>query len=70
MLGNAELGRVIDAHAVDLVLHGHAHAGAPLGRTPGGVPVRNVALQVNGGVVMVPVPARRPGSLGIAGVAS
>ncbi len=60
MLGNAELGRVIDTHAVDLVLHGHAHAGAPLGRTKGGVPVRNVALPVNGGLVMVPILARPP----------
>lgn len=70
MLGNAELGRVIDAHAVDLVLHGHAHLGTPLGRTPGGVPVRNVALQVNGGVVVVPVPARQPVAMGTPGVAS
>jgi Icc-related predicted phosphoesterase len=59
MLGNAVLGRVIDGHGVDLVVHGHAHAGCPSGATVGGVPVRNVALPVNGGVVIVPVPVRR-----------
>lgn len=58
MLGNAALGRAIDAHDVDLVLHGHAHAGTPSGRTPGGVPVRNVALPVTGGVVVIPIPVR------------
>ncbi len=68
MLGNAELGRVIDTHAVDLVLHGHAHAGVPLGRTPGGVPVRNVALPVNGGLVLVPIPARQNVPAAVAGV--
>jgi hypothetical protein len=30
------------------VLHGHAHAGTEEGTTPGGVPVRNVAMPVIG----------------------
>jgi Icc-related predicted phosphoesterase len=52
MLGNCELGRVIDRHAVDLVLHGHAHLGNPVGTTVGGTPVRNVAQAVTGGLVV------------------
>lgn len=49
MLGNSLLGRVIDEHQVDLVIHGHAHLGNHEGRTPGGTPVRNVAAHVTGG---------------------
>jgi hypothetical protein len=30
----------------DLCIHGHAHAGSECGTTPGGAPVRNVALPV------------------------
>ncbi len=48
MLGNSLLGKVIDDHQVDLVLHGHAHLGNHIGQTPGGVPVRNVAAHVTG----------------------
>lgn len=59
MLGNCELGRVIDRHAVDLVLHGHAHLGNPAGRTIGGTPVRNVARAVTGGLVIHEVGRRR-----------
>ena len=55
MLGNSQLGRVVDAHPVDLVLHGHAHLGNQVGRTPGGTPVRNVAAQVTGGVAIYEV---------------
>jgi Icc-related predicted phosphoesterase len=50
MLGNCELGVVLDRQAPDLVVHGHAHLGTLRGRTPGGVPVRNVALPVVGRV--------------------
>lgn len=46
MLGNSLLGRVIDDHDVDLVVHGHAHLGNHIGATPGGTPVRNVASHV------------------------
>jgi Icc-related predicted phosphoesterase len=51
LLGNSELARVIDQHRVDLVVHGHAHLGNPIGRTPGGTVVRNVAHDVTGGIV-------------------
>lgn len=50
MLGNCELGVVLDRYAPTLVIHGHAHHGRLQGRTPGGVPVRNVALPVVGGI--------------------
>ncbi len=52
LLGNCELGRVIDRYPVDLVLHGHAHLGNPVGHTTKGVLVRNVAQYVTGGVVI------------------
>jgi Icc-related predicted phosphoesterase len=42
-LGSHLLADVIDACDVALAVHGHAHAGSPEGRTPGGVPVHNVA---------------------------
>jgi Icc-related predicted phosphoesterase len=45
-LGSYQLGRAIDAAPTTLALHGHAHAGSERGRTPGGVPVRNVAHPV------------------------
>jgi Icc-related predicted phosphoesterase len=48
MLGNCELGVVLDRQPPDLVVHGHAHLGVLRGRTPGGVPVRNVAVPVVG----------------------
>lgn len=50
MLGNCDLGRVLDHRQPDLVIHGHAHLGTLYGCTPGGIPVRNVALSVAGGV--------------------
>jgi Icc-related predicted phosphoesterase len=50
MLGNCELGIVLDRRAPDLVIHGHAHLGTLNGCTPGGIPVRNVALPVVGRV--------------------
>ncbi|MFN8594381.1 MAG: metallophosphoesterase [Thermomicrobiales bacterium] len=50
MLGNSELGAVIDRRVPDLVVHGHAHLGNLCGLTPGQVPVRNVALPVVGHV--------------------
>jgi Icc-related predicted phosphoesterase len=45
-LGAYQLGRAIDAAPTALALHGHAHHGSERGRTPGGVPVRNVAHPV------------------------
>jgi Icc-related predicted phosphoesterase len=43
-LGSSRLAEVVDRHGADLVLHGHAHNGQPEGKTPGGVPVHNVAI--------------------------
>jgi Icc-related predicted phosphoesterase len=45
-LGSYFLAEAADGAAADLAIHGHAHAGQECGRTPGGVPVRNVALPV------------------------
>ena len=45
-LGSYLLAEAIDRAGADLVLHGHAHRGAPAGTTPGGIPVRNVARPV------------------------
>ncbi|MGH9280137.1 MAG: metallophosphoesterase family protein [Acidimicrobiales bacterium] len=45
-LGSYLLAEAIDRAGADLVVHGHAHAGAEKGMTPGGVPVRNVAQPV------------------------
>lgn len=47
-LGSYLLAEAVDESGADLVVHGHAHGGAPTGSTPGGVPVRNVALPVIG----------------------
>jgi Icc-related predicted phosphoesterase len=46
-LGNDRLAAPILQHEPDLVLHGHAHAGAFAGAI-GDVPVRNVSMQVLG----------------------
>jgi Icc-related predicted phosphoesterase len=45
-LGSYLFAELADRHRVDLVLHGHAHRGIERGRTPGGIPVRNVAHAV------------------------
>lgn len=45
-LGSYLLAEAIDHARADLVIHGHAHHGTERGVTPGGVPVRNVALPV------------------------
>ncbi len=45
-LGSYLFAELADKHRVDLVLHGHAHRGTERGRTPGGIPVRNVAQAV------------------------
>ncbi len=45
-LGSYLLGQAIDSAPTALALHGHAHHGSERGRTPGGVPVRNVAHPV------------------------
>ncbi|HLO77543.1 MAG TPA: metallophosphoesterase [Magnetospirillum sp.] len=45
-LGSSRLAETIDRFPVKAVLHGHAHHGAPFGRTAAGVPVFNCALPV------------------------
>jgi Icc-related predicted phosphoesterase len=45
-LGSYLLAQAIDSAPTTLALHGHAHHGSERGRTPGGVPVRNVAHPV------------------------
>jgi hypothetical protein len=55
MLGNSFLGSIIDEACIDLVVHGHAHLGNRVGVTSGGTPVRNVALQVTGGIAIFEV---------------
>jgi Icc-related predicted phosphoesterase len=46
--GTAGTGSSAGVGPVTLALHGHAHYGTERGRTPGGVPVRNVAAPVIG----------------------
>jgi Icc-related predicted phosphoesterase len=43
-LGSSRLAEAIDRFPVAAVVHGHAHYGAPEGRTARGVPVYNVSL--------------------------
>ena len=62
MLGNIELGRVIDRYDVALVLHGHAHLGNPDGRTLGGTTVHNVATSVIGSPVVYLLPMAAAGA--------
>jgi Icc-related predicted phosphoesterase len=45
-LGSSRLEEPINRYGAALVVHGHAHHGAPEGRTSTGVPVYNVALPV------------------------
>lgn len=45
-LGTTRLALPVDAFHAQAVFHGHAHHGAVEGRTPGGVPVYNVAMPV------------------------
>ena len=45
-LGSYFLAEAADSANADLCGHGHAHAGPECGVTPGGAPVRNVALPV------------------------
>ena len=43
-MGTSRLAEVVDRHGADLIVHGHAHHGAPIGKTTGGIPVHNVAI--------------------------
>jgi uncharacterized protein len=46
-LGTSRLAEIIDRHGATIAFHGHAHHGSADGKTVGGVPVHNVALQLN-----------------------
>jgi len=53
-MGSYHLAEAVDAVGnIDLALHGHAHGGSEKGTTPGGVPVRNVAVPVIGAAYRV-----------------
>jgi Icc-related predicted phosphoesterase len=43
-LGTSRLAEIVDRHGADFVVHGHAHRGQLEGKTPGGIPVHNVAI--------------------------
>ncbi len=45
-LGSSRLEEPLDRYRVNAVFHGHAHRGAPEGRTKGNAPVYNVAMPV------------------------
>jgi hypothetical protein len=38
---------VCDRHGANIIFHGHAHHGSPDGKTTAGIPVHNVAMQIN-----------------------
>ena len=46
LLGSSAMEVAIDAVGADLIVHGHAHFGAPVGQTVAGIPVYNAALPV------------------------
>jgi Icc-related predicted phosphoesterase len=45
-LGSSRLEEPLDRYRVNAVFHGHAHRGAPEGRTKSNIPVYNVAMPV------------------------
>lgn len=45
-LGCSRLEEPLSRYPVDVVFHGHAHHGAPEGRTQGGTPVYNVSMSL------------------------
>ena len=45
-LGSSRLEEPLNRYPVTAVFHGHAHHGAPEGRTKNGVPVYNVAMKL------------------------
>lgn len=48
-LGSSRLEEPLDRYRVNAVFHGHAHRGAPEGRTKNGAPVYNVAMPLLAG---------------------
>jgi uncharacterized protein len=49
-LGCSRFAEAVDCAGADLILHGHAHHGSPIGTTPGNIPVYNVSRYVKCGV--------------------
>jgi len=45
-LGSFHFANAVDAIGANYIFHAHAHRGKEMGSTPGGIPVRNVALPV------------------------
>jgi Icc-related predicted phosphoesterase len=45
-LGSSRLEDPINRHGCDAVFHGHAHHGAPEGKTQSGIPVFNVSVSL------------------------
>jgi Icc-related predicted phosphoesterase len=45
-LGTSRLSEVADRHGANAIIHGHAHHGVNQGKTVGGIPVYNVALNL------------------------
>ncbi len=45
-LGTSRMAEVVDRHGADFIVHGHAHHGHDEGKTTGGIPVFNVALNL------------------------
>jgi len=43
-LGSSRLEEPINRYSVEVVFHGHAHSGSPVGQTSTGIPVFNVAM--------------------------
>lgn len=68
-LGDYRLAEIADHTGADLILHGHAHRGRERGRTPGGIPVRNVAQPVIAAPYRVyELDVQRPADLSVAGL--
>jgi Icc-related predicted phosphoesterase len=53
-LGCSRFAEAVDCAGADLVLHGHAHHGSPIGKTAGNIPVYNVSRYVKCGVTERP----------------
>ena len=57
-LGSSRLEEPLNRYQVTVAFHGHAHRGAPEGRTSGGIPVFNVAMPLLRRVLSDTLPVR------------
>ncbi|PYQ44777.1 MAG: metallophosphoesterase [Acidobacteria bacterium] len=57
-LGSSRLEEPLNRYQVTIAFHGHAHRGAPEGRTSGGIPVFNVAMPLLRRVLSDAMPIR------------